>query len=230
MGFLSTFVGILGFGIGLPMGLVVGFFFFIYSKPKEVEEPDITPLQDLDTDTLLGILPDIPNWVKSPDYERVDWLNKFVLEMWPYLDKAICNTVRSMAKPIFADYIGKYQIKDIDFENLSLGTLPPIFYGMKAYEMNDRQLVMEPAIRWAGNPNIVLAVKLMSTKIRIQLVDVQIFADPRIHLKPLVPTFPCFANVVVSLMEKPHVDFGLKVLGGDIMSVPGLYRFVQVQS
>lgn len=34
-----------------------------------------------------------------------------------------------MAKPIFADYIGKYQIKDIDFENLSLGTLPPIFYG-----------------------------------------------------------------------------------------------------
>ncbi|XP_010689952.2 synaptotagmin-3 isoform X1 [Beta vulgaris subsp. vulgaris] len=227
MGFLSTFVGILGFGIGLPMGLVVGFFFFIYSKPKEVEEPDITPLQDLDTDTLLGILPDIPNWVKSPDYERVDWLNKFVLEMWPYLDKAICNTIRSMAKPIFADYIGKYQIKDIDFENLSLGTLPPIFYGMKAYEMNDRQLVMEPAIRWAGNPNIVLAVKLMSTKIRIQLVDVQIFADPRIHLKPLVPTFPCFANVVVSLMEKPHVDFGLKVLGGDIMSVPGLYRFVQ---
>lgn len=43
------------------------------------------------------------------------------------------------------------------------------FAGMKAYEMNDRQLVMEPAIRWAGNPNIVLAVKLMSTKIRIQV-------------------------------------------------------------
>jgi Ca2+-dependent lipid-binding protein len=34
--------------------------------------------------------------------------------------------------------------------------------------------------------------------------------------------------VVVSLMEKPHVDFGLKVLGGDLMSIPGLYRYVQV--
>ncbi|XP_057973211.1 synaptotagmin-2 isoform X2 [Malania oleifera] len=28
-------------------------------------------------------------------------------------------------------------------------------------------------------------------------------------------------------MEKPHVDFGLKLLGADAMSIPGLYRFVQ---
>ncbi|KAL2937503.1 Synaptotagmin-3 [Bienertia sinuspersici] len=227
MGFVSTFTGIVGFFIGLPLGLLVGFFFFIYSKPKEVKEPIITPLQEFDTDTLLGVLPDIPNWVKSPDYERVDWLNKFVSDMWPFLDKAICNTIRSMAKPIFAEYIGQYQIKDIEFENLSLGTLPPAFYGMKVYETNERQLVLEPAIRWAGNPNIVLAVKLASAKIRIQLVDVQVFTNPRLHLKPLVPTFPCFASIVVSLVGQPHVDFGLKILGGDIMSIPGLYRFVQ---
>ncbi|KNA15372.1 hypothetical protein SOVF_098840 [Spinacia oleracea] len=227
MGFVGTFVGILGFGIGLPIGLVVGFFLFIYSKPKEVEEPVITPLQDFDTNTLLSVLPDIPNWVKSPDYERVDWLNKFLLDMWPYLDKAICNTIRSTATPIFADYIGKYQIKDIYFENISLGTLPPTLYGMKVYETNEKQLVLEPAIRWAGNPNIVLAVKLMSVKIRFQLLDAQVFANPRIHFKPLVPTFPCFASIVVSLMGQPHVDFGLKVLGGDIMSIPGLYRLVQ---
>lgn len=35
-----------------------------------------------------------------------------------------------------------------------------------------------------------------------QLVDLQIFAAPRITLKPLVPTLPCFAAVVVSLLEK----------------------------
>lgn len=27
---------------------------------------------------------------------------------------------------------------------------------------------------------------------------------------------------------QPHVDFGLKLLGADVMSIPGLYRFVQV--
>lgn len=35
-----------------------------------------------------------------------------------------------------------------------------------------------------------------------QVVDLQIFAKPRITLKPLVPNFPCFAKIYVSLMEK----------------------------
>lgn len=35
-----------------------------------------------------------------------------------------------------------------------------------------------------------------------QVVDLQIFAQPRITLKPLVPSFPCFAKIFVSLMEK----------------------------
>jgi tetrahydromethanopterin S-methyltransferase subunit G len=37
MGFLSTFLGILGFGIGILFGLLVGFFLFVYSEPKDVE-------------------------------------------------------------------------------------------------------------------------------------------------------------------------------------------------
>lgn len=36
----------------------------------------------------------------------------------------------------------------------------------------------------------------------LQVVDLQVFLAPRITLKPLVPSFPCFANIYVSLMEK----------------------------
>ena len=35
-----------------------------------------------------------------------------------------------------------------------------------------------------------------------QLVELQVFASPRITLRPLVPTLPCFANIVVSLMDE----------------------------
>ncbi|PSS05083.1 Synaptotagmin-3 like [Actinidia chinensis var. chinensis] len=227
MSFLSSFLGILGFGIGIPIGLLIGFYLFVFSEPKNVEDPVVRPLSEMDTADLQDILPEIPLWVKNPNYDRVDWLNKFLLDMWPYLDKAICGTIRSMAQPTFAEYIGTFQIESIEFENMSLGTLPPTIHGLKVYETNEKELVMEPSIKWAGNPNIVLALKLMSLRITVQLVDLQIFAAPRITLKPLVPTFPCFANLVVSLMEKPHIDLGMKVLGGDIMSIPGLYRFVQ---
>lgn len=35
-----------------------------------------------------------------------------------------------------------------------------------------------------------------------QFVEVQAYAALRITLKPLVPTFPCFSKIVVSLLEK----------------------------
>ncbi|KAK3000621.1 hypothetical protein RJ639_020713 [Escallonia herrerae] len=227
MGFLSSFVGIFWFGIGISVGLIIGFYFFIYSEPKDVEDPVVRPLHELDTTTLLDLMPEIPFWVKNPDYDRVDWLNKFMLHLWPYLDKAVCGTIRTTAEPIFGEYIGKFQIEAIKFENLSLGTLPPTVHGLKIYETNERELVMEPAIKWAGNPNIIVSVKIYSLRITVQLVDMHIFAAPRITLKPLVSTIPCFGSIIVSLMEKPHIDFGVKVLGGDIMSIPGLYQFVQ---
>ncbi|KAJ6322973.1 hypothetical protein OIU77_012744 [Salix suchowensis] len=186
MGFLNTFLELLGFVTGLPFGVLIGFLLFVYSKPKDtVKDPLVRPLDELDTDALLEILPDIPLWVKCPDYER-----------------AVCAMIRSTAQSMRAEYIGKYKIQAIEFDHLTLGTLPPTIHGLKVYETNEKDLVMEPAIRWAGNPTIVLVLKFMSLRVTVQLVDPQIFAAPRVALKPLVPTFPCFANIVVSLMER----------------------------
>ncbi|XP_059669145.1 synaptotagmin-3-like [Cornus florida] len=48
---------------------------------------------------------------------------------------------------------------------------------------------------------------------------------------PEIPIWVDWLNKFISEMwpylDKPRVDFGLKILGGDIMSIPGLYRFVQ---
>jgi Ca2+-dependent lipid-binding protein len=98
---------------------------------------------------------------------------------------------------------------------------------MKVYDTKEKEMILEPSFKFAGNPNIIVAVKAFGLKATVQLVDVQVFATARITLKPLVPVFPCFSKIVVSLMEKPHVDFGLKLLGGDVMAIPGLYGFVQ---
>uniref|UniRef100_A0A2P2KZP5 Uncharacterized protein MANES_05G145400 n=1 Tax=Rhizophora mucronata TaxID=61149 RepID=A0A2P2KZP5_RHIMU len=228
MGILSSILGLFGFGMGTSIGVVVGYFMFIYFQPTHVKDPAIRPLVEQDHKSLQRLLPEIPPWVKNPDYDRVDWLNKFIENMWPYLDKAICKTVRTIAKPIIAEQIPKYKIDSVEFEVLTLGTLPPTFHGMKVYITDEKELIMEPAMKWAGNPNIIIAVKAFGLRATVQVVDLQVFAAPRISLKPLVPTIPCFANIQVSLMEKPHVDFGLKLLGADTMSIPGLYRFIQV--
>ncbi|KAL8543280.1 hypothetical protein ACS0TY_003994 [Phlomoides rotata] len=227
MGIISTILGFCGFGVGISTGLTVGYFLFIYFQPSDVKNPTIRPLVEQDSKTLQQLLPEIPFWVKNPDYDRIDWLNKFLEVMWPHLDKAICKTAKNIATPIIAEQIPKYKIESIEFESLTLGSLPPTFQGMKVYLTEEKELIMEPALKWAGNPNIALAVKAYGLKATVQVLDLQVFAVPRITLKPLVPSFPCFANICVSLMEKPHVDFGLKLAGADLMSIPGLYGFVQ---
>lgn len=227
MGLIGSILGLLGFGVGISIGIVIGYFMFIYVQSSDVEEPKIRPLAERDTESLLGLLPEIPLWVKNPDYDRVDWLNKLIDYMWPYLDKAICKMVKNIVKPIIAEQIPKYKIDSVEFETLTLGSLPPTFQGMKVYSTEDKELIMEPSLKWAGNPNVMVAAKAFGLKATVQIMDLQVFASPRITLKPLVPSFPCFANIFVSLMEKPHVDFGLKLVGADLMSIPGLYRFVQ---
>ncbi|MQM11634.1 hypothetical protein Taro_044540 [Colocasia esculenta] len=229
MGFVSTLMGLCGFGMGVSAGVVIGYFMFIYFQPTDVKDPLLRPLVEQDSKSLQRMLPEIPLWVKNPDFDRVDWLNKFLEHMWPYLDKAICKTAKEIAKPIIAENTAKYKIDSVEFQTLTLGTLPPTLQGMKVYDTDEKELIMEPSLKWASNPNITVVVKAFGLKATVQIVDLQVFALPRITLKPLVPSFPCFAKILVSLMEKPHVDFGLKLLGADVMAIPGLYRVVQVQ-
>ncbi|XP_017698036.2 synaptotagmin-2-like isoform X2 [Phoenix dactylifera] len=193
MGIFSSVLGFFGFGFGLVGGIVVGYYLFIYFESTDVQDPKISPLVEQDQKTLERMFPEIPLWVKNPDFDRIDWLNKFLEYMWPYLDKAICKTAKEITKPIIAENTAKYKIDSLEFETLTLGSLPPTFHGMKAYTTDEKELIMEPSFKWAGNPNVTVVVKAFGLKATIQ----------------------------------PHVDFGLKLLGADVMAIPGLYRFVQ---
>ncbi|KAL6522079.1 hypothetical protein OROMI_031956 [Orobanche minor] len=127
MGVISTILGIFGFGMGFSAGLVIGYFLFIYSQPNDVKNPEIRSLAEHTPESLQKLLPEIPLWIKNPDYDRLDWLNKFVEYMWPYLDKAICKMAKQIAEPIISEQIPKYKIDSVEFEALILGSLPPTF-------------------------------------------------------------------------------------------------------
>ncbi|XP_073062883.1 synaptotagmin-3-like isoform X1 [Primulina eburnea] len=229
MGLLERLLEFIGFGIGIPIGLLLGFFIFRYLEPRNLnfKEPTTKSIEVLDSNSLLDLLLELPRWVTSPDFERVDWLNKFMLHMWPHMDKASCKIIKSSAELTFAEYIGKFQIKSIEFDRLTLGAFPPKIHGVKAQYSNEDQLVLDLALIWAGNSDVALVIKLLSLQLNVQLVDLQISAATRIVLRPFVPTFPCFSTIAISLMEKPQIDFGLRVMGADIMAIPGLYQCVQ---
>ncbi|KAK4432450.1 Synaptotagmin-3 [Sesamum alatum] len=228
MGILGSLLGIIGFGIGIPIGLFLGFFMFIYFSPTDVKKERVMrSLDNIDLNSMIDVVPELPLWVMNPDYERVDWLNKFIVDTWPYFDKAACGIIKSSMEDIVAEYIGKYLINSICFQRLTLGDFPPTIHGLKTQDSKENELVLDLSLRWAGNADIVLAIKLLCLPLTVQMVDIQASAAVRMVLRPFVPTFPCFSSIAVSLMEKPKIDFGLRVMGGDIMSIPGLYQLVQ---
>lgn len=43
--------------------------------------------------------------------------------------------------------------------------------GMKVYVTDEKELIMEPSIKWAGNPNVAVAIKAYGLKASIQVVQ-----------------------------------------------------------
>ena len=41
--------------------------------------------------------------------------------------------------------------------------------GMKVFITDEKELIMEPVLKWAGNPNIIIAVKAFGLKATVQV-------------------------------------------------------------
>ncbi|XP_018458738.1 synaptotagmin-3-like isoform X1 [Raphanus sativus] len=67
--------------------------------------------------------------------------------MWPYLDKAVCEIIRSSAQAIFAGYIGTFCIESIEFEKLSL---PPTVHDVAVEREVEGDLLLGDMVQGLG--------------------------------------------------------------------------------
>lgn len=42
--------------------------------------------------------------------------------------------------------------------------------GMKVYTTGEKEVIMEPTLKWAGNPNVLVAIKAFGLRATIQVV------------------------------------------------------------
>ncbi|GFZ03385.1 calcium-dependent lipid-binding (CaLB domain) family protein [Actinidia rufa] len=63
---------------------------------------------------------------------------------------------------------------------------------------------------------------LYDSRLGIMVKDIGFTGVFRLIFKPLVDEFPCFGAICYSLRQKKKLDFTLKVIGGDISTIPGL--------
>ncbi|KAJ8641266.1 hypothetical protein MRB53_017960 [Persea americana] len=214
---MSFFIGLV-LGIAFGVGLVVAFVHVENSRSSRRCDlaSTIAAFARLTVEDSRKLLPAqfYPSWL--------NWLNLELTKIWPYVNEAASELIKSSVEPILEQYRPMI-LASIKFSKLTLGTVAPQFTGVAIVEDGDSGITMELEMQWDGNPSIILDIKTrVGVALPVQVKNIGFTGVFRLIFKPLVGEFPCFGAVSYSLREKKKLDFTLKVIGGEISSIPGI--------
>ncbi|KAL9376207.1 hypothetical protein Peur_030327 [Populus x canadensis] len=224
---MSFFIGMI-IGISVGIGLIVAFAKYenIRSMRRSQLAKTVAAFARMTVQDSRKILPDefYPPWVVFSQRQKLTWLNAQLDKIWPYVDEAASDLIRSNVEPILEQYTPAI-FSSMKFSKLTLGTVAPQFTGVCIIEeeSGDKGITMELEMQWDGNPNIVLDVNTrVGVALPIQVKNIGFTGVFRLIFKPLAEDFPGFGAVSYSLREKKKLDFTLKVARGEISAIPGL--------
>lgn len=222
MGFIFGMV----IGIASGVGVMMGFAFCSNNRAKRRSElaaiiQAFARMTLQDSRTIFT--PEIhPSWVVFQERQKLNWLNLHLVKIWPYVNEAASELIRSTVEPILEQYRPAI-IDSLKFRKLTLGTVAPQFTGIWLIDGEPEEIIMELEMQWDGNPSIILDIKtLVGVALPIQVKNIAFTGVFRLIFKPLVDELPCFGAVCYSLRQKKQLDFKLKVIGGDLSSIPGI--------
>ena len=150
-----------------------------------------------------------PGWARFREDELANWLNLFLGRLWPFVNRSVCALVRAQVEPLLEEHRPS-TIKRIHFEKLDLGPEPIRVNAVRwVGERSDGMgASVELDVAWSGRAKIQLdADTHIGTTVAIGVKDVEAYAKATVTLQPLMPT-PCpFGGVMITLSEKPTLEF-----------------------
>ncbi|XP_073100165.1 synaptotagmin-5 isoform X1 [Elaeis guineensis] len=125
-------------------------------------------------------------------------------------------------------YICLLRVLHTQLIHLNFALLNYCFNRVSIIEDDISGITMELELQWDGNPSIILDIRTkLGVALPIQVKNIGFTGVFRLIFKPLVEEFPCFGAISYSLREKKKLDFTLKVIGGEISSIPGISNAIE---
>ncbi|KAL8037462.1 hypothetical protein ABFX02_11G041600 [Erythranthe guttata] len=221
-----SFVAGLVIGLVVGLALIVAFVRFENARSKQRSElaGTIAAFARMTVEDSRKLLsPEFyPSWVVFSQRQKLTWLNLHLEKIWPYVNEAASELIKANVEPILEQY-RPVILASLTFSKFTLGTVAPQFTGISIVEDGTEGITMEMEMQWDGNPNIVLDIKTyLGVALPVQVKNIAFTGVFRLMFGPLVDEFPCFGAVCFSLRQKKKLDFTLKVIGGDLSTIPGL--------
>ncbi|KAG2493048.1 hypothetical protein HYH03_008711 [Edaphochlamys debaryana] len=208
---------------GLALGLGLSYLFF-RNRAKKAEANEALSL-------ILGlkgvklVLGELPSYFNVSETEKMEWFNQLILEVWPFIDKAVCQIIKDITAQVMPGVLKTLPaplggiVKSIGFKHLTFGNAPFRVESMWVSRDEKDCVLMEVAVKWSGDPNITLAIETPTGKMCPRVLDISFAATARIKLYPLVDRIPGFVAAMATVPAPPlikyRLDFG-KALGGSV--------------
>ena len=179
-------------------------------------------VKDLKPEDLKYLLGKLPPWISSPEWEAGKPAQELLGLLWPALNSTICLALKNVIEDRLQ---GSAEYGHINFSRFSLGRSPPQICGIKAVPLHEEDvlaMVVDLDVRWAGEPDVVLHLSRVK-RASIGLKNLQISTMVRLVFTPIIEDPPFFQRMTVTLLNRPLIDFTIKVLGGaDVMALPAI--------
>ncbi|XP_007945732.1 extended synaptotagmin-3 [Orycteropus afer afer] len=159
----------------------------------------------------------LPAWIHFPDVERVEWANKIISQIWPYLSMIMENKFREKLEPKIREK--STRLRTFTFTKLNFGQKCPRVNGVKAHtnKYNRRQVVLDLQICYIGDCEISVELQ----KIQAGVKGIQLQGTLRIILEPLLVDKPFIGAVTVFFLQKPHLQINWTGLT-NLLDAPGI--------
>ncbi|XP_032766074.1 extended synaptotagmin-3 [Rattus rattus] len=159
----------------------------------------------------------LPAWIHFPDVERVEWANKIITQIWPYLSMIMENKIREKLEPKIREK--SIHLRTFTFTKLYFGQKCPKVNGVKAHtdKYNRRKVTLDLQICYIGDCEISVELQ----KIRAGVNGVQLQGTLRVILEPLLVDKPFIGAVTVFFLQKPHLQINWTGLT-NLLDMPGI--------
>ncbi|KAM9088868.1 extended synaptotagmin-3 isoform 5-T6 [Megaptera novaeangliae] len=159
----------------------------------------------------------LPAWIHFPDVERVEWANKIISQIWPYLSVIMENKFREKLEPKIQEK--NVHLRTFTFTKLYFGQKYPRINGIKVHtnQCNRRQVVLDLQICYIGDCEISVELQ----KIEAGVNGIQLQGTLRVILEPLLVDKPFVGAVTMFFLQKPHLQINWTGLT-NLLDAPGI--------
>uniref|UniRef100_A0A6Q2YSS4 Extended synaptotagmin-like protein 1b n=1 Tax=Esox lucius TaxID=8010 RepID=A0A6Q2YSS4_ESOLU len=161
---------------------------------------------------------DLPAWVNFPDVEKVEWLNKILQQVWPfvgqYLEKLLVETIAPSIRS------SSTHLQTLTFTKVDFGDKAMKVVGVKAHTENEKgQVLLDVYISYVGDVEINVEVKKYFCKAGVK--GIQLHGMMRVILEPLIGDVPIVGAVTMFFIRRPKLDINWTGLT-NLLDIPGL--------